>query len=192
MRTGLLLIFLCDFMNKLLRFTNLYDSLIEKLGIFSAWTVLLAAVISAGNAVMRYGFDFSSTGWLEIQCYLFVATVMLGAPTVLKRNEHLREDLIYRLIPSKAQVYIDLFGLLIFLLPVMGFMVWISFPLFLKMLLSGEVSSNAGGLVRWPAMMLLPLGFAFVWLQGICEIIKRVAHLSGLIKIDTHYVKPVQ
>jgi TRAP-type mannitol/chloroaromatic compound transport system permease small subunit len=179
-------------MNRLLKFTNLYDSLIEKLGIFSAWTVLLAAVISAANTVARYGFDLSSTGWLEIQWYLFAATVMLGAPTVLKRNEHLRVVFIYKSIPSKAQVYIDLFGLLIFLLPVMGFMVWLSFPLFLKMLLSGEVSSNAGGLVRWPAMMLLPLGFSFIWLQGICEIIKRVAHLSGLIKIDTLYVKPAQ
>ena len=103
-----------------------------------------------------------------------------------------RVDLIYGSIPSKVQVLIDLFGLILFLLPVMGFLVWLSYPLFLKMLISGEVSSNAGGLVRWPAMMLLPLGFGWLCVQGLSEIIKRVAHLKGLIVMDTHYEKPVQ
>jgi TRAP-type mannitol/chloroaromatic compound transport system permease small subunit len=175
-----------------LKFSNTVDWISEKLGTFAAWTVLLAALISAGNAFVRYGLDFSSNGWLEIQWYLFAATVMLGAPMVLKRNEHVRVDLIYGSIPPKVQVLIDLFGLLIFLIPVMGYLVWLSFPLFVKMFISGEVSSNAGGLVRWPAMMLLPLGFGWVWLQGISEIIKRIAHLKGVIVLDTHYEKPVQ
>ncbi len=175
-----------------LKFTNTVDWVSEKLGTIASWAVLLAACISAGNAVVRYGFDFSSNGWLEIQWYLFAVTVMLGAPMVLKRNEHVRVDLIYGSISSKVQVYIDLFGLAIFLLPVMGFLFWLSFPLFVKMLLSGEVSSNAGGLVRWPAMMLLPLGFGWVFVQGVSEIIKRIAHLKGLIVMDTHYEKPVQ
>ncbi len=175
-----------------LKFTNKVDWISEQFGTFAAWTVLLAAGISAGNAVVRYGLDISSNGWLEIQWYLFAATVMLGAPMVLKRNEHVRVDLIYGSISSKVQVYVDLFGLILFLIPVMGFLVWLSFPLFLKMLLSGEVSSNAGGLVRWPAMMLLPLGFGWVCLQGVSEVIKRIAHLKGFIVMDTHYEKPVQ
>ena len=175
-----------------LKFTNKVDSISEQFGTFAAWTVLLAAGISAGNAVVRYGLDISSNGWLEIQWYLFAATVMLGAPMVLKRNEHVRVDLIYGSISSKVQVYVDLFGLIVFLIPVMGFLVWLSVPLFLKMLLSGEVSSNAGGLVRWPAMMLLPLGFGWVCLQGVSEVIKRIAHLKGFIVMDTHHEKPVQ
>jgi len=175
-----------------LKFSNAIDWISEHLGTLAAWTVLFAAVISAGNAFVRYGMDFSSNGWLEIQWYLFAATVMLGAPMVLKRNEHVRVDLIYGSISSKIQVYIDLFGLVILLLPVMAFMAWLSFPLFLKMFISGEVSSNAGGLVRWPAMMLLPFGFFWVFLQGLSEIIKRLAHLKGLNVMDTHYEKPVQ
>jgi TRAP-type mannitol/chloroaromatic compound transport system permease small subunit len=176
----------------LLKLSAAIDWISERLGTLAAWAVLLAATISAGNAFVRYGLDFSSNGWLEIQWYLFAATVMLGAPLVLKRNEHVRVDLIYGSIGTKFQVYVDLFGLLIFLLPVMGFMGWLSFPLFLKMLSSGEVSSNAGGLVRWPAMMLLPLGFFWVFIQGLSEIVKRIAHLRGEIKMDTNYEKPVQ
>ena len=175
-----------------LKFTNTVDWISEKLGTLAAWTVLLAATISAGNAVVRYGFDFSSNGWLEIQWYLFAATVMLGAPRVLKRNEHVRVDLIYGSISARVQIFIDLFGLVLFLIPVMGFLVWLSFPLFVKMFISGEVSSNAGGLVRWPAMMLLPFGFGWVFMQGLSEIIKRIAHLKGVIVMDTHYEKPVQ
>ena len=176
----------------LLKLSAAIDWISERLGTLAAWAVLLAATISAGNAFVRYGLDFSSNGWLEIQWYLFAATVMLGAPLVLKRNEHVRVDLIYGSIGNKFQVYVDLFGLLIFLMPVMGFMGWLSFPLFLKMLSSGEVSSNAGGLVRWPAMMLLPLGFFWVFIQGLSEIVKRIAHLRGEIKMDTNYEKPVQ
>jgi len=175
-----------------LKFSNTVDWISEKLGNVAAWAVLSAALISAGNAFVRYGLDFSSNGWLEIQWYLFAATVMLGAPMVLKRNEHVRVDLIYGSITPRAQILIDLLGLFIFLIPVMGYLVWLSFPLFVKMFISGEVSSNAGGLVRWPAMMLLPLGFGWVWLQGVSEIIKRIAHLKGAIVLDTHYEKPVQ
>ncbi len=179
-------------MSKLLKFALGVDRISEQFGHLAAFTVLAAALISAGNAFIRYGFDISSNGWLEIQWYLFAVTVMLGAPLVLKLNEHVRVDIFYGKLKGNGPVYIDLFGLILFLLPVMVTLVWLSFPLFLKMYLTNEMSSNAGGLIRWPAMMLLPLGFAWMLLQGMSEIIKRVAYLQGKYEMDTHYEKPVQ
>ncbi|MFY8054165.1 MAG: TRAP transporter small permease subunit [Limnohabitans sp.] len=179
-------------MSKLLKFALGIDRISAQFGHIAALAVLAAALISAGNAFIRYGFDISSNGWLEIQWYLFAATVMLGAPLVLKLNEHVRVDIFYGKLKGNGPVYVDLFGLILFLLPVMATLVWLSFPLFLKMYLTHEMSSNAGGLVRWPAMMLLPLGFAWMLLQGLSEIIKRVAYLQGKYEMDTHYEKPVQ
>ena len=179
-------------MTKLLKFALGVDKVSEQFGHVAAFTVLAAAVISAGNAFIRYGFDISSNGWLEIQWYLFAVTVMLGAPLVLKLNEHVRVDLIYGKLSDKAPVYVDLMGLVVFLLPVMFTLTWLSFPLFVKMFVTGEMSSNAGGLIRWPAMLLLPLGFGWMFLQGLSEIIKRVAYLQGTFEMDTHYEKPVQ
>lgn len=176
----------------LLKFALGVDWISERFGRIAATAVLLAALISAGNAFVRYGFDISSNAWLEIQWYLFSVTVMLGSPLVLKLNEHVRVDLIYGKLSGKAPVYIDLFGLVLFLLPVMLLLAWLSWPLFVKMYVTGEMSSNAGGLIRWPAMLLLPMGFAWVSLQGISEIIKRVAYLQGTFQMDTHYEKPVQ
>jgi TRAP-type mannitol/chloroaromatic compound transport system permease small subunit len=177
---------------KLLKFALGVDKVSEQFGHVAAFTVLAAAVISAGNAFIRYGLDISSNGWLEIQWYLFAVTVMLGAPLVLKLNEHVRVDLIYGKLSDKAPVYVDLMGLVVFLLPVMFTLTWLSFPLFVKMFVTGEMSSNAGGLIRWPAMLLLPLGFGWMFLQGLSEIIKRVAYLQGKYEMDTHYEKPVQ
>ena len=179
-------------MSKLLKFALGVDRISAQFGHIAAFTVLAAAIISAGNAFIRYGFDISSNGWLEIQWYLFAVTVMLGAPLVLKLNEHVRVDIFYGKLKGKGPVYVDLFGLVVFLIPVMITLTWLSFPLFLKMYLTHEMSSNAGGLVRWPAMMLLPLGFAWMLLQGLSEIIKRVAYLQGKYEMDTHYEKPVQ
>lgn len=179
-------------MSALLKLALAYDWLTTRLGKIAAWTVLLAALISAGNAFVRYGLDISSNGWLEIQWYLFAATVMLGAPVVLKLNEHVRVDIIYGKLKGNGPVYVDIFGLAIFLLPVMGLMAYLSWPLFMSMLRSGEVSGNAGGLIRWPAMALLPLGFGLMFMQGISEIIKRVCYLQGKFEMDTHYEKPVQ
>jgi TRAP-type mannitol/chloroaromatic compound transport system permease small subunit len=179
-------------MPKLLQFAFGIDKISEQFGRLASVAVMAAAMISAGNAFIRYGFDWSSNGWLEIQWYLFAATVMLGAPLVLKLNEHVRVDIIYGKLNGKLPVYIDLMGLILFLMPVMLLMTWLSFPLFLKMYQSGEMSNNAGGLIRWPAMMLLPLGFMCVSFQGLSEIIKRVAYLQGHYEMDTHYEKPVQ
>jgi TRAP-type mannitol/chloroaromatic compound transport system permease small subunit len=178
--------------SKLLKFALGVDRISEQFGHLAAFTVLAAALISAGNAFIRYGFDVSSNGWLEIQWYLFAVTVMLGAPLALKLNEHVRVDIFYGKLKGNGPVYVDLFGLILFLLPVMLTLAWLSFPLFLKMYLTHEMSSNAGGLIRWPAMLLLPLGFAWMLLQGLSEIIKRVAYLQGKYEMDTHYEKPVQ
>jgi TRAP-type mannitol/chloroaromatic compound transport system permease small subunit len=179
-------------MPKLLQFAFGIDKISELFGHIAAFAVMAAAMISAGNAFIRYGLDLSSNGWLEIQWYLFAATVMLGAPLVLKLNEHVRVDIIYGKLNGKLPVYVDLMGLILFLMPVMLLLTWLSFPLFLKMYQSGEMSNNAGGLIRWPAMMLLPLGFLWVSFQGLSEIIKRVAYLQGKYEMDTHYEKPVQ
>jgi TRAP-type mannitol/chloroaromatic compound transport system permease small subunit len=179
-------------MNALLKFSHLIDWISDKFGKIAAVAVLAAALISAGNAFVRYGLDISSNGWLEIQWYMFAATVMLGAPIVLKLNEHVRVDIFYGKLRNHAPVFVDLFGLVVFLLPVMALLTYLSWPLFVKMYFSGEMSQNAGGLIRWPAMLLLPLGFGWMFLQGLSEIIKRVAYLMGLIEMDMHYEKPVQ
>lgn len=179
-------------MHALLKFSELVDWISDKFGKIAAFAVMSAAMISAGNAFVRYGLDISSNGWLEIQWYLFAATVMLGAPIVLKLNEHVRVDILYGKLKGKGPVLVDLFGLIFFLMPVMLLMIYFSWPLFVKMYVTGEMSQNAGGLIRWPAMLMLPVGFAWMALQGLSEIIKRLAFLQGLIQMDTHYEKPVQ
>ena len=168
------------------------DWISERMGRLAAVTVLAAALISAGNAFIRYGLDISSNGWLEIQWYLFAITVMLGAPIVLKLNEHVRVDIIYGKLKGNGPVYVDLFGLVVFLLPVMGLMLYFCWPLFMKAFLTSEMSQNAGGLVRWPAWLTLPVGFGLMFLQGLSEIVKRVCYLQGTYQMDTHYEKPVQ
>lgn len=179
-------------MSGLLKLALGVDWISERLGRLASVAVLLTALISAGNAFVRYLLDISSNGWLEIQWYLFAGVVMLGAPIVLKMNEHVRVDLIYGKLKGNGPVYVDLFGLVFFLLPVMGLMAYLSWPLLVRMYVSGEMSNNAGGLIRWPAMALLPLGFGLMVLQGLSEIVKRVAYLQGKFQMDTHYEKPVQ
>jgi TRAP-type mannitol/chloroaromatic compound transport system permease small subunit len=163
----------------LLRFCRLVDALSEKFSWLAAAAVLAACLISAGNAVVRYGWDFSSNAWLEIQWYLFAVTVMLGAPHVLRRNEHVRVDIFYARLPARWTLIVDIAGLLLFLLPFTVLLAALSWPVFARAVASGEVSSNAGGLIRWPALLLLPLGFGLVSLQGVAEIIKRVVHLRA-------------
>ena len=178
-----------------LTFSRYIDHLSDALAKVGSFCVLVAALVSAGNAFVRYGLDWSSNAWLEIQWYMFAAMVMLGAPWVLKLNEHVRVDLIYGKISQRAQVWLDLLGIVFFLFPVMLLMVWLSWPLFVKMYLTGEMSSNASGLVRWPAMLMLPLGFFMVLMQGLSEIIKRIGALKGDIALppeDLHYEKPTQ
>lgn len=179
-------------MSALLKLALGMDWISERIGRIASVAVLLAALISAGNAFVRYVLDISSNGWLEIQWYLFAGVVMLGAPIVLKLNEHVRVDLIYGRLKGNGAVYVDLFGLIFFLLPVTALIAWLSWPLLVNMYVNNEMSSNAGGLIRWPAMLMLPLGFALMFLQGLAEIVKRIAYLKGLYAMDTHYEAPVQ
>ncbi len=179
-------------MKPLLHFARRVDWLTDKFGAIAKWAVFVSCFISAANAVVRYSVNYSSNAWLEIQWYLFAACVMLGAAQVLRVNEHVRVDVIYGQLSSRARVCIDLFGLVFFLMPVMILMLYLSAPLFLRMFLSNEMSSNAGGLVRWPAMLMLPLGFALMVLQGVSEIIKRIGWLTHRYEMDLHYERPLQ
>ena len=179
-------------MEALLSLSRAIDRLTDRFAWIAKWAVFLSCFISAGNAVVRYLARYSSNSFLEIQWYLFAACVMLGAAQVLRMNEHVRVDVVYGRFASRVRVWIDLLGLLGFLLPVMGLMLWLSWPLFTKMLASGEMSGNVGGLIRWPAMLMLPLGFALLTLQGLAEIIKRIAWLLHLYDMDLHYERPLQ
>jgi TRAP-type mannitol/chloroaromatic compound transport system permease small subunit len=179
-------------MDTLLNLARAIDWVTDRFASLAKYAVILSCFISAGNAVIRYTFNTSSNGWLEIQWYLFAACVMLGGAQVLRVNEHVRVDVIYGRLSGHSKVYIDLFGLVCFLLPVMGTMLFLSWPLFMQMLTTGEMSQNAGGLIRWPAMLMLPLGFTLMLLQGLSEIIKRVGWLSHKYEMETHYERPLQ
>lgn len=179
-------------MSFLLKLALAMDSVSHKFGLLASWTVLLAALISAGNAFVRYGVGWSSNAMLEIQWYLFAYMVMVGAPIVLKLNEHVRVDLIYGKLKGNKPVYVDLFGLVFFLLPVIGLLSYLCWGYFLNTYQSGEMSQNAGGLIRWPVTLAMPVGFALVFLQGLAEVVKRIAYLQGKYQMDTHYEKPLQ
>jgi len=179
-------------MDVLLKLARAIDRLCDAFGQLAAFAALAACFISAGNALIRYGVGVSSNAFLEIQWYLFAACVMLGAAQVLRLNEHVRVDLIYGRIPVRARVWIDILGILLFLLPVMGFCLALSWDFFIAKFQSGEMSNDAGGLIRWPAALLLPLGFALVCLQAVAELIKRAAWLQGRIEMDLQYERPLQ
>ena len=179
-------------MSFLLKLALGMDRISDKFGKLASWCVLISALICAGNAFVRYGLDMSSNAWLEVQWYLFAVIVMVGAPYVLEKNEHVRVDLIYGKLKGNGPVYVDLFGLLFFLLPVIGLLAWLSGPYFYNVYITKEMSNNAGGLIRWPVVLTMPLGFGMLWLQGWAEVIKRVAYLQGKYAMDTHYEKPIQ
>lgn len=179
-------------MAALLRFSTAVDRLNAGFGWIANWLVLLSCLISAGNAVSRYLFHASSNAWLEIQWYMFAAMFQLGASYTLSRNEHVRVDLIYGSVSTRAQIWIDLLGGIFFLLPATVIIGWLSWPVFYNSWLGNEVSTNAGGLLRWPVKILLPLGFFLLTLQGLSEIIKRIAALQGHTELLTKYEKPLQ
>jgi TRAP-type mannitol/chloroaromatic compound transport system permease small subunit len=179
-------------MKHLLALSRGIDYVNEKLGWIADWLVLLSCLISAGNAFSRYAFGISSNAWLEIQWYMFAALVMLGASYTLKRNEHVRVDIVYANVSTRRQIGIDIFGFVLFMLPATVIMTYLSWPIFHNSWALGEVSSNAGGLLRWPVKIFLPIGFALLTLQGISELIKRIAMLKGHMKADLHYERPLQ
>ena len=172
-------------MQGLLRLSRGIDWLNERVGRAVIWLVLITVLISAGNAVIRKTFDTSSNAWLEVQWYLFSAIFLLCAGYTLLRNEHVRIDVLLHRLPKRRQIGIDIFGFLVFLLPVAILITALGWPQFTISLVSNEMSSNAGGLIRWPVKLLLPLGFGLLALQGLSELIKRVAFLKGLIEDPT-------
>ncbi|RTM01040.1 TRAP transporter small permease subunit [Ancylobacter aquaticus] len=179
-------------MGGLLAFSRVIDGLNERFGRIADYCVLFACLVSAGNATVRYLFSYSTNGLLEVQWYLFGAVVLLGAPYTLKRNEHVRVDLVYMAVSPRARLWIDTLGFTLILIPAGLYLTWLSFPFFWQSFLSDEVSQNAGGLILWPAKLLLPLGFALLTVQGLSELIKRIAALSGILEIATDYEKPLQ
>ena len=179
-------------MKSLLAFSRVIDALNERLSFIANWLVLLSCLISAGNAFSRYAFSISSNAWLEIQWYMFAAIVMLGTSYTLKRNEHVRVDIVYSNLSTRRQIGVDIFGGILFLMPAALIMAYLSWPIFHNSWVENEISSNAGGLVRWPVKIFLPLGFALLSLQGISELIKRFAMLTGRMEANLHYERPLQ
>jgi TRAP-type mannitol/chloroaromatic compound transport system permease small subunit len=175
-----------------LKFTRAIDALSDGFGFVAKWLVLLACLVSAGNATIRYLFNYSSNGWLEIQWYMFAGIVFLGAAQTLRLNEHVRVDLVYSAISDRARLWVDVVGIILFLLPAMAYLTYMTLPFFWNSWQSQEVSSNAGGLILWPVKLILPLGFCMLLLQGMAELTKRIAALAGVVKIDTHYEAPLQ
>jgi TRAP-type mannitol/chloroaromatic compound transport system permease small subunit len=165
--------------NALLAFSRTVDRINEALGKATIWLILIVVLISAGNAAFRYAFDWSSNGLLEIQWYMFSAIFLLCAGYVLNKNEHIRIDVIAGRLSPRAQNWIDVFGILVFLLPMVIMTMAMSWTVFMNAWVSGETSPNPGGLVRWPVRLLLPVGFFFLLLQGLSELVKRIAFLTG-------------
>jgi len=179
-------------MHTLLSLSGVIDAISKRLGQVADYLVLLCALVSAANAIVRYLFSYSSNGWLEIQWYMFAGIVLLGASYTLKMNEHVRVDLVYGAVSDRTRLWIDIVGIIFFLLPVCLYFTFACWPFFYNSYVVGEMSSNASGLIRWPVKLLLVIGFGFLFLQGISELIKRIAALTGAVKIDTHYEKPLQ
>ena len=167
-------------MNPLLSFSRLVDWINDKVGKLTFALVFASVFISAGNAVVRKVFDYSSNAWLEIQWYLFAGVFLLGAGYTFLHNEHVRIDVISSRLSKRAQIWIDILGILFFLLPFCFMAVRLSLPVVTNAIASGEMSSNAGGLIRWPVYVLLPIGFSLLALQGLSELIKRIAFLMGI------------
>ena len=168
-------------MNALLAFSRAIDRLNERVGQLTYWLVLAAVLISAANAIVRKVFNTSSNSFLEIQWYLFSAVFLFCAGYTLLKNQHVRIDVVAGRLSKRAQAWIDIFGTLFFLLPMSILIMWLSWPVFVQAFERNEVSTNAGGLVIWPARLLVPIGFALLILQGLSELIKRIAFLQGLI-----------
>lgn len=166
-------------MSFLLSLSKLIDWINERVGRSVMWLVLIAVVISAGNALVRKLFNTSSNALLEIQWYLFAAIFLLAAGYTFLRNEHVRIDVITGRLSPKGQNVVDIIGILFFMLPMAGLILWLSWPIVMLSLHSGEMSANPGGLIRWPVKMLLPLGFFFLILQAVSELIKRIAFVAG-------------
>lgn len=166
-------------MDSLLRVSKLIDNLTEFVGRWVSWLVLAAVLISAANAIVRKAFDTSSNAFLEIQWYLFAAVFLLAAGYTMLRQDHVKIDVLLQHFSRRTQIKIEIFGIVFFLFPFVFAVVDLVWPLVVRAYVSGEMSNNAGGLIRWPVFALVPLGFSLLGLQGVSELIKRVAFLTG-------------
>jgi len=169
----------------LLTLSRLIDALNEGVGRLTYWLVLVAVLVSAGNAIIRYTFNMSSNAWLEIQWYLFSAVFLFCAGYTLLHNQHIRIDVVTGRLSPRAHAWIDILGTLLFLMPMAITILWLSWPVFVDAYQRHEVSTNAGGLIIWPARLMVPIGFLLLVLQGISELIKRIAFLRGMIPDPT-------
>jgi TRAP-type mannitol/chloroaromatic compound transport system permease small subunit len=167
-------------LDALLKLSAGVDALSTLIGKFIRWLILASVLISAGNAIIRKAFNISSNGFLEIQWYLFAGVFLLGSGFAFMRNVHVRIDFISGKLSKRTNAIIDILGIVIFIIPLCLLMVWLSWPLFSTALTTGEMSQNAGGLIRWPAYLLMPLGFGLLFLQALSELVKRIAFLKGL------------
>jgi TRAP-type mannitol/chloroaromatic compound transport system permease small subunit len=179
-------------MKGLLRLAGAIDKVSHFFGWIAAWLVLASVLISAGNAASRYLFSLSSNAWLEIQWQMFAGIFLLGAAHVLERNEHVRVDLLYGGAPQRRKLWTDVIGIVLFLFPSTLVMAWFAWPFFVASFRTDEVSSNAGGLLLWPVKFLLPFGLVLLFLQGVAELIKRVAALRGVADETAEYERPLQ
>ncbi|ACP25532.1 tripartite ATP-independent periplasmictransporter, DctQ component [Sinorhizobium fredii NGR234] len=175
-------------MKPLLGFSRLIDAITERIGKAVSWLILVAVLVSAGNAVIRKTFNVSSNAWLEAQWYLFGAAFMFAAAYTLSQNEHIRIDVVYGMFSRRVQHWIDLFGHIFFLMPFVLLMLYYLVPYVRMSYVSGEVSSSAGGLIIWPAKAILLIGFILLALQGVSEIIKKIAIMTGNMDDPTPYV----
>ena len=166
-------------MQILLQLSRLIDAFTHRLGKLAGWLVLAAVLISAGNAIMRKAFSIGSNAYLEVQWYLFGAVFMLAAAYVFLHNAHVRIDFISSRLSKRTNAIIDTLGITLFLIPLCVILINLSWPYFMRTYLSGEMSENAGGLIRWPAVMLIPLGFSILLMQALSELIKRLGFLTG-------------
>lgn len=175
-------------MGALLGLSGIIDRVNEWIGKAMGWLILLAILVSAGNAIVRKIFSTSSNAWLELQWYLFGAAFMLAAAYTLKQNEHIRVDIFYGSRTRRTQHWIDLFGHIVFLMPFVILMTWMLVPYAWRAWVNGEVSTNAGGLIIWPARALLAAGFVLLTLQGFSEIVKKIAVMRGIIPDPTPHM----
>ena len=173
-------------MQALLKLSKAVDWLNALIGKYVIWLILGSTVISALNAIVRKAFNTSSNAYLEIQWYLFAASFLIAAGYTLLNGEHVRIDVLASKFSKRTQIWLDVFGFTVFLIPFCCAILWFSTPFVIKGYITGEMSSNAGGLIRWPVYAMLPLGFGLLLMQAVSELIKRLAFLQGLIEDPTH------
>ena len=179
-------------MRGLLAFSDAVDRLTEWIGQWLKWLVLASSLVSAGNALVRYAFHTGSNAWLEIQWYMFGAMFLLAAGYALKHEEHVRVDAFFSRFTPRQQAWVDVFGGILFLLPTAILIGWMSIPMVVNSFRIMEHSSDPGGLLRWPIKIMIPLGFVFLAIQGVAEIIKKYAVATGVREPGKAYERPVQ